>query len=376
MYTYKELDLIDTNDRHFFYFEDKITPLKLELEKLVQSLDYMHNKEFADKVLFPYEVKFNNAAETYNDDVSLINETINNKDIATTEKEKRILNLYNGYKYILRNNMAINKENLRHLYTILSNGLINDYDRVNMGEYYRNGRNTITSPYLDKPDIECFDYKKLSKYMDILFNFINTNNNFELLTNYYIKSQIIHFYFVYLHPYFDINGRTSRTTSMWYLLNNKAYPYIIFNRCVMLHRNKYCIAIEDAIKYRNLTFFINYMQQRVIEELEKEYLIDSINSSNNNLSTTDIQTLQYIISFNGPKNVNHFAYMYNNYNEKRTKKEILETMINPLIEKDILKIIRTTNKNIYGNKPNFIFDINYNNIDIDKEKVKHLSLDI
>lgn len=377
MYNYKELDLIDSNGKHFFYFDDKVKPLKVELEKLVQSLEYMHSKDFAKKLLFPYEVKFNNAAEAYNDDISLISDTINNRNFITTTKERRIVNLYDGYKYILRNNISINKENLKHLYTILSNGLINDYDIDNMGKYYRNAKNMITSPYLDKPDLECFDFQKLPQYMDNLFKFINTNNDFELLTDYYIKSQIIHFYFVYLHPYFDINGRTSRTTSMWYLLNNKAYPYIIFNRCVMLHRNKYCIAIEEAGKYRNLTFFINYMQQRVLEELEKEYFIDCINFSNNNfLNATDIQTLQYIISFNGQKNVNHFVSMYNNFNDKKSKKEILEMMINPLIEKNILKVIRETNKNIYGNKPNFIFDFNYNKIDFDKEKVKHLNLNV
>lgn len=377
MYDYKKLDLIDSNNKPFFYFTDQVTPLKLELETLVNSLNYMHSKTFTKKVLFPYEVKFNNAIETYNDDIELISNTIHNKKNITTEKERRIINLYRGYQYILKNNITINQENLKHLYTILSNGLISDEDKKNMGNYYRNGKNMITSPYLDKPDFECFDFQKLHQYMDSLFTFINKDNNFNLLTDYYIKSQIIHFYFVYLHPYFDINGRTSRTTSMWYLLNNEAYPYIIFNRCVMLHRNKYCIAIEEAIKYRNLTFFINYMQQRVLEELEKEYFIDSINASNNNsLSNIDIQTLQYIISFNGQKNVNHFANMYNNFNEKKSKKEILEIMIKPLIEKDIIKTIRETNKNIYGNTPNFIFDFNYKKIEFDKEKVKHLSLNI
>ena len=51
-------------------------------------------------------------------------------------------------------------------------------------------------------------------------------------------------------------------------------------------------------------------------------------------------------------------------------------MIKPLIEKDIIKTIRETNKNIYGNTPNFIFDFNYKKIEFDKEKVKHLSLNI
>ena len=49
----------------------------------------------------------------------------------------------------------------------------------------------------------------------------------------------MHFYFVYIHPYFDVNGRTSRTLAMWYLLNEEAYPYIIFNRAINNNASNY-----------------------------------------------------------------------------------------------------------------------------------------
>ena len=115
MYDYKKIDLIDSNNKHFFYFTDQVTPLKMELENLVNSLNYMHSKAFTKKVLFPYEVKFNNAIETYNDDIELISDTIHNKKSITTEKERRIINLYRGYQYILKNNIQINKNSLKQL---------------------------------------------------------------------------------------------------------------------------------------------------------------------------------------------------------------------------------------------------------------------
>ena len=72
--------------------------------------------------------------------------------------------------------------------------------------------------------------------MNQLFEFINNNELEETEINKFIKSQIMHFYFVYIHPYFDVNGRTSRTVAMWYLLNNKNYPYIIFNRAIEFNK--------------------------------------------------------------------------------------------------------------------------------------------
>ena len=63
---------------------------------------------------------------------------------------------------------------------------------------------------------------------DFMKEFFDSDNNGETFgnaTDYFIKSQIMHFYFVYIHPYFDINGRTARTTSLWHLLNEKAYPF-------------------------------------------------------------------------------------------------------------------------------------------------------
>ena len=66
--------------------------------------------------------------------------------------------------------------------------------------------------------------------MEYYFAFFNAPTFSQTMTDQYVKSQILHFYFVYIHPYFDVNGRTSRTMALWHLLNSQAYPYIIFNR--------------------------------------------------------------------------------------------------------------------------------------------------
>ena len=82
--------------------------------------------------------------------------------------------------------------------------------------------------------------------MNELFDFINKYSFNSSKTLEFIKSQIIHFQFVNIHLYYDINGRTARTTAMWYLLNKQIYPYIIFNRAISLNKNEYYKLIKNT----------------------------------------------------------------------------------------------------------------------------------
>ena len=85
--------------------------------------------------------------------------------------------------------------------------------------------------------------------MSRLYDYMQTEDNLSTgsKTDIFLKSQIMHFYFVYIHPYYDINGRTARTTSMWYLLNKEAYPFIIFNRGISLNKKEYYRVLTCSI---------------------------------------------------------------------------------------------------------------------------------
>ena len=109
-----------------------------------------------------------------------------------------------------------------------------------MGDYYRNGPVYILKGICLTND--CFmgmDKDKIEYFMNQFFEFINSKDMEDSEIDIFIKSQVMHFYFVYIHPYFDVNGRTSRTVSMWYLLNNKNYPYVIFNRAISFAKSEY-----------------------------------------------------------------------------------------------------------------------------------------
>ena len=88
-------------------------------------------------MMMSQEIKSNNTIESINDDLSVIDEVIKKKTSISSKERKRIINLYHGYQYILTHK-TIDKKHLKELYDILSDGILDVYDKVNMGLYYRN----------------------------------------------------------------------------------------------------------------------------------------------------------------------------------------------------------------------------------------------
>ena len=368
------LPLTFENGMHLKIREDRFSKTKDELEEFIHQNKHLNTKTVAKNVMFSHELKANNQVEGYFDDVRIVESIIAKRyGQSDSEQVKRILNLYHGYHYIL-NNKNINKDTLKKLYSILSKGLLKEEDLKRMGEYYRNAKVYILfNGNLSNPD-EGINEQRIDEFMEKYFEFLNNADDSATLTDEYIKSQILHFYFVYIHPYFDVNGRTSRTLSMWYLLNKKAYSYIIFNRGIAFQGSKYDRTIMDVKKYKDISYFIEFMLQTVQAELEKEYIMEVItNSTNSKLSSLDYQSLLYLLSMNGLITTADFATFYNRYNDKKHYKEIYDTMIEPLISKGIIIPTRNTNREIFNGQSNQEIIFNPHVMDYDRSKIKRLT---
>lgn len=353
------------------YFDD----IKNELEDFLEGEEELQSREFVKKILFNQEIKANNAIEGINDDLLLILEVIKNNMMTSDEKKrKEIVNLYNGYKYILTNR-DIDKEHLKELYGILSDGLLCKEDLDRMGEYYRTAPVYILKKgRLDMELAQGIDYSLIDRYMDIYFKYVKEGNDGSI-TDTFIKSQIMHFYFVYIHPYFDVNGRTSRTLAMWYLLNEEAYPYIIFNRAINNNASNYDEAIADTKNNANISFFIKYMMINVKKELEKELIMRDIrNNTSYEMTAMDYQALNYILSMKGDKNVLTFSSLYRRDNGYKKVIDIYMQVIRPLIDKGILEVVRTTGKDMFLGYRNEVFRINPTRYDRDNPKIKRLDI--
>ena len=351
--------------------------IKEELETFCYETDFSNTKQFPKDILFTHELKNNNAIEGYYEDLSSIIKIINNPYIHIDKLDKeyqRILNLYKGYEFILKKK-EINKDNLKELYKILSVNLLNKNETLNNNSYYRNNNVYIFfSNNLAKQPDTGFSVNNIEKHMNDLFEFINTNNNLSEVELFF-KSQIIHFYMVYIHPYFDINGRTSRTTSLWFLNNNNSYPYTIFNRAITYNKKDYYKIIREVKQHRNLTPFIDFIAKGTKIELEKEYVIKSIdNNTNYKLSPIDKQMIQYILTNNSQNTLIDIQDIYNRFKPRKTLKYINETLMEPLFEYRIILKKSNTHKQIYGGNYNYSFGLNEKNIDIDKSKIKRLNI--
>lgn len=361
-------------DVKLFVRPDRYINVKKELIDFLDKEKHLCTKAFAKRVMFSHEIKANNQIEGYGDDIEVIKQVIEKtNNIKDIQRRQRILNLYHGYNYILRTK-EINKDTLRKLYSILSKDLLDSRDSNRMGEYYREAPVYILKKgRLDIEPYQGINYEKIDEFMDKYFEFLNNPIGGDI-TDEYIKSQILHYYFVYIHPYFDVNGRTSRTVSMWYLLNQKSFPYIIFNRGISFKDCEYTKVIEDVRKYCDLSYFIDYMLSTVKIELEKEYVMQQqANLANSKFTGLDYQTLLYFLTLNGLKTVLDFTNLYNKFNDKKSVKEIYETMIVPLLDKEVLDIERTTKKNMFCDNSNMVLKLR-NKDQIDYDKVKRLIL--
>lgn len=374
MDTFKRLDLEFSNGIKIRYNEKYLSKYCAELAELVSGEDYMRRLSFAKKMMMSQELKSNNTIEGINDDLTVIDEVIKKKTSLSPTERKRIINLYHGYQYVLTR-QTIDKESLKELYSILSNGLLSPYDQNNMGLYYRTKPVYILKgSHIGDDMFTGLDVDKIDSYMDQFFSYVNSPSSNNEIEN-FIKSQVMHFYFVYIHPFFDINGRTSRTLSLWYLLNTKAYPYIIFNQAIAFAKQDYEKSIIAGRSHGDITLFLKYMITHVEQELEKEHVIHSITeNSPNHLSKEDIQLLNYILTMRSSLTVKDLATFYNHYNPPKKPNVILSERVIPLIEKGIILKKGDTKGNISGATANFSFGLNPNMVDVNPSKVKHLSL--
>lgn len=128
------------------------------------------------------------------------------------KSEKMIMNNFYALKFILDNlHKPLNEDIILEVYRILVKDTLNEDEIV---EKYRTGFVGVWDTKELKYTYNAPDHNLVQPLMNSLVDFINNNNDFHPL----IKACIIHFYFVYIHPFFDGNGRTARAISYMYLL--------------------------------------------------------------------------------------------------------------------------------------------------------------
>lgn len=328
---YKRLPLRIESGRRLFYNQISVIEKVKEIEDLLEEYPYI--KDISKEILLK-------------------------KDINELDKQD-IINRHKAYEYILSGKM-INEENLKMLYDIRSKDLLDDYSKENMGKFYRQDAVLIIRDGNYLNHIEGMDYKKIDRYVNHLLDFIGGYDLDEL-----IKSQVIHFYLYYIHPYFDINKRTSRALSMWYLVNKDKYQYTLFERGISLNRGRYKKLLFDS-RNGNLTKFLNLIILEVQREMERQIVINSIEKYAE-LNSEEEKIIGYLLTLSNIT-IKDLANKYNLYNQRMTTDDFAYEYVFPLMGKNVLLNLGLTTHKISKNMPNIVLALNRQMIDVNKLK--------
>ncbi len=183
---------------------------------------------------------------------------INKSEKLTEQNDIIVKNMLNAMRFIVEKKPAFNKENLRTLYNILSENCLPDELKIKDGAYYRDDKVYIGA-------FEGADWHIVDACMDSLFAFANDPQNIKEHDD--LLPYICHYYILYIHPYFDYNGRTARMVSFWLNYINKITfaPYFM-SEAINESKHDYYRAITDTRNTNNdLTYFLRYILETSIK---------------------------------------------------------------------------------------------------------------
>lgn len=263
---YKALPLNDFDENPIVFIENYATINQNTIKLLLQAQNQRYGIKAAEN-----EIIATSAIES----IDFSRESVRNilKGLAPKdEQETRILGVKKGLEFISDITNKITEDNIYKLYMMTVGDFLPDNNNKLLdGKLYRHDTVFIVSNQLEHSGL---DYKKVPSFMKTLIEFINTEDNINDL----VKAAIIHFYFAYVHPYFDGNGRMARLIHLWFLIQ-KGYQstlFIPFSSQIEKTRKAYYNAyssIEENKKYSgkiDVTPFILYFTNNVYNQLSKD----------------------------------------------------------------------------------------------------------
>lgn len=167
-------------------------------------------------------------------------------------------NMLDAIEFIL-SKPKFNKEKLYELYSILSHDCLEDNQKLN-GNFYRND-----SVYIG--DYEGCSFEKIDECMDSLFAFVGNNLNNKASDVKEYLAHICHYYILYIHPYFDYNGRTARMVSFWIsiLQDDFSTAPLFISEAINDDKKRYYDALSETRDMENdMTYFLIYIMNTSI----------------------------------------------------------------------------------------------------------------
>lgn len=174
----------------------------------------------------------------------------------------------------------------------------------------------------------CPPPEQVNTLMNDLFNWMKENKQ---KVHPLILSSVFHYEFVFIHPFSDGNGRTSRLWQNVILSNWKdIFEYIPIESQLLKYQNEYYDAIAKCNKAGNSTIFIEFMLN-MFNEILDEFM------NNTSISLTDetinINKILSVMEINEPLTANEIM----NRLGINSKETLRKTYLDPAIREGVIK---------------------------------------
>ena len=276
-------------DKEYSLFYVNLLELSLLQEKILQNsnkINYILNrlptiaiKEIIMKILSNELYKTNKieGIETVKSEIhsSLKDDRISNK------KSNKLDGIIKKYKDIMENNF----EDTEHIDSLSSFRKI--YDEM-FEDFEKSGNYKLDGKYFRKDIVKVINglgntihigvngEEAIEKNIESLIEFMNIKD-----IPFLVKASISHFFFEYIHPFYDGNGRFGRYLLSLYLAR-KLDNLTVFSVSYSISRNlddyyKSFVEVEDVTNYGEITFFVENILKTI--KNGQEMIIELLNDS-------------------------------------------------------------------------------------------------
>ncbi len=200
--------------------------------------------------------------------IKRMRELVAGKDSPKDNSEQMIVNNYKAMQFIFQEkHKDLSVDLILELHRIITDKTLEKGQESFAGKFRddqvyiqdSNGRIIYTPPQADK----------VPESMMKLVEWVNQTEN-SVFIHPIIKAAMIHFHLVYIHPFFDGNGRTSRALFYFYLIKNdyEFFKYFSISAVVEKSKAQYYRAIKDTEDCEaDLTYFLLYLSKVVLDSI-------------------------------------------------------------------------------------------------------------
>lgn len=225
-------------------------------------------------------------------------------DSMDSNKKYRFSGIIKKYKQITENKIEkINSaEEIRKIYDeVFSEEIMINPENQLDGKLFRKGLVYVTDSSMKNVHLGDSNEELILKHIKNLIIFMNKKD-----INFLLKACIIHYYFEYIHPFYDGNGRFGRLIFSMYLARKlDVFTGLSLSYAIFSEKEKYSklfLNTSNSKNFGEITFFLIGMlelikkgQESIMKMLEDK--IEKLNFSKNYLNNLNLSDLEKDIMF-------------------------------------------------------------------------------